>query len=71
MTAPTICPRCRSPHATEVARSPVADRWTMYSCPTCWYAWRSTEPHTATDPDDFPVEFRVDPAAIPAMRGND
>jgi hypothetical protein len=36
----------------------------MYSCSTCWYAWRSTEPSTATDPDAYPKGFRIDPADI-------
>ena len=60
MTAPAIpCPRCGS--ATSiVAYSPVPGCWEMYSCATCWYAWRSTEPGTATDPDLYPYEFRLD-----------
>jgi vanillate/4-hydroxybenzoate decarboxylase subunit D len=61
-----ICPRCQSPDASTVARSPVPGVWTMTSCPTCWYAWRSTEPPAATDPDLYYSEFRLDRDEIPA-----
>jgi vanillate/4-hydroxybenzoate decarboxylase subunit D len=61
-----ICPRCQSPDASTVARSPVAGVWTMNSCPTCWYAWRSTEPPAATDPDLYYSEFRLDRDEIAA-----
>ena len=63
-TASIVCPRCRSATAATVAQSPIAGRWTMQSCGTCWYAWRSTESDTATDPDLYPQEFRVDAASI-------
>jgi len=65
-----ICPRCRCTEATTVAHSPVAGVWEMYSCPTCWYAWRSTEPATATDPDLYHPQFRInadDIAAAPRI----
>jgi vanillate/4-hydroxybenzoate decarboxylase subunit D len=58
------CPRCQSAAASTVAQSPVAGRWTMQSCGICWYAWRSTEPRTATDPLFYPNEFRVNVASI-------
>ncbi|HEY2057376.1 MAG TPA: non-oxidative hydroxyarylic acid decarboxylases subunit D [Amycolatopsis sp.] len=61
-----ICPRCRSTEAATVAHSPVAGRWTMSSCSACWYSWRSTEPDTATDPDAYPVEFRLTAGEITA-----
>ncbi|SEP53897.1 non-oxidative hydroxyarylic acid decarboxylases subunit D [Amycolatopsis saalfeldensis] len=54
-----ICPRCRSAEAGPVAFSPVPGHWTMSSCTACWYSWRSTEPDTATDPEAYPVEFRL------------
>lgn len=64
MTAPVSpCPRCRSA-TSVVARSPVPDRWEMWSCDTCWYAWRSTEPAAATDPDLYPPELRLDVASL-------
>jgi hypothetical protein len=31
----------------------------MYSCSTCWYAWRTSEPPSATDPDQYPADFRL------------
>jgi hypothetical protein len=31
--------------------SPVAGIWTKYSCKTCLYAWRSTEPEENINPD--------------------
>ncbi len=63
-TVSTLCPRCRSAATATVAHSPIAGRWTMQSCGTCWYAWRSTEPSTATDPDLYPQELRIDVATI-------
>jgi vanillate/4-hydroxybenzoate decarboxylase subunit D len=54
-----ICPRCRSTEVSTVAQSPVAGRWTMSSCTTCWYAWRSTEPAAAIDPDAYYPGFRL------------
>jgi vanillate/4-hydroxybenzoate decarboxylase subunit D len=61
---PNPCPRCGSTPTATVAHSPVPGRWTMQSCGTCWYAWRSTESITATDPDHYPQEFRVDVTSI-------
>ena len=56
----TGCPRCRSHETRQVAVSPVAGRWVMRACQTCWYAWRSTEPVPATSPDQYPESFRLD-----------
>jgi hypothetical protein len=39
----------------------------MYSCETCFYSWRSTEPDYATDPDAYPAAFKIDPATIAGM----
>jgi hypothetical protein len=61
---PATCPRCGSDTTSTVAQSPVPGRWTIISCTTCWYAWRSTEPRTATDPDSYPDDFRLVPAEI-------
>lgn len=65
MTAPAAvpCPRCRSA-TSVVARSPLSGCWEMRSCATCWYAWRSTEPATATDPDRYPHELRLDVGSL-------
>jgi vanillate/4-hydroxybenzoate decarboxylase subunit D len=60
------CPRCRAADVRQVAASPVPGRWVMRSCQTCWYAWRSTEPRTATDAASYPESFRVDPREISA-----
>jgi vanillate/4-hydroxybenzoate decarboxylase subunit D len=57
--SPTVCPRCRSAAVSVVAKSPVPDRWTMRSCSHCWYAWRSTEPRSHTDPEAYPEDFRL------------
>jgi hypothetical protein len=38
----------------------------MMSCQTCWYAWRSSEPRTATDTADYPESFRLNPQEITA-----
>lgn len=60
------CPRCRASAVRQVAASPVPGRWVMRSCQTCWYAWRSTEPDTATDSGSYPESFRLDPQEITA-----
>jgi hypothetical protein len=36
----------------------------MRSCSRCWYAWRSTEPAAASDPDAYPEDFRLTPDDI-------
>jgi hypothetical protein len=33
----------------------------MYSCKTCLYAWRSTEPEENSNPDKYPEVFRLKP----------
>lgn len=53
------CPRCRSEAISVVANSPIEGVWTVSSCATCWYAWRSTEDSAATDPERYPPEFRL------------
>ena len=58
------CPRCRAADVRQVATSPVPGRWVMRACQTCWYAWRSTEPDTATKADQYPESFRLDPRDI-------
>ena len=58
------CPRCRAANVRQVATSPVPGRWVMRACQTCWYAWRSTEPDTATKADQYPESFRLDPRDI-------
>jgi vanillate/4-hydroxybenzoate decarboxylase subunit D len=55
------CPRCRSTTIEVLTNSPVAGVWTMYSCKTCLYAWRSTEAEENTDPDKYPEPFRLNP----------
>ena len=60
------CPRCQATVVRQVAASPVPGRWVMRSCQTCWYAWRSTEPDTATAPGSYPESFRLDPREITA-----
>jgi hypothetical protein len=71
------CPRCRSGAIEVLARSPVEGVWTVHSCTTCLYAWRSTEPEENTDPDKYPEPFRLKPddlakfpvvPAIPPLR---
>jgi vanillate/4-hydroxybenzoate decarboxylase subunit D len=56
-----VCPRCRSSKAEVLTSSPVEGVWTIYSCTTCFYAWRSTEPEENTDPDKYPEPFRLRP----------
>ena len=56
-----ICPRCRSTTTEIHSTSPVPGVWTVFGCPTCHYAWRSTEPGQNTDPDKYPEVFRLKP----------
>jgi len=55
------CPRCRSRTIEVLAHSPVEGVWTVYSCTTCLYAWRSTESEENTNPDKYPEAFRLNP----------
>jgi vanillate/4-hydroxybenzoate decarboxylase subunit D len=64
---PDICPRCDERTVRVLTASPAPGAWTMYSCGTCFYSWRSTEPAYATDPAGYPVAFKIDPSAIGDM----
>jgi hypothetical protein len=56
-----VCPRCRSAKIEVLSTSPVTGVWTVYGCGICLYAWRSTEPDENTNPDRYPVPFRLTP----------
>jgi hypothetical protein len=56
-----VCPRCRSDASAVRAHSPVAGVWTVFGCDTCFYTWRSTEPASNTDPEQYPQIFRLNP----------
>ncbi|MEW2119391.1 non-oxidative hydroxyarylic acid decarboxylases subunit D [Streptomyces sp. NPDC005474] len=65
---PTPCPRCDSPETQVAAHSPVAGCWTVLTCDTCHFCWRSTE-SWLTGRGWHPA-FRLDPAtfgAVPVM----
>lgn len=64
MTRPDLCPRCESAAVSTLAHSPISGAWTMFGCGICFYAWRSTEPAAATDPEQYPLGFKIDPASI-------
>ena len=65
MSPPTlICPRCRSVACQTLAESPVQGVWTVYGCIVCFYTWRSTEPAENTDPEKYPVAFRLKPEEL-------
>jgi hypothetical protein len=40
----------------------MAGRWVMWSCQTCWYA--AIYHPSATDADEYPESFRLDPGEI-------
>ncbi|WAH37082.1 non-oxidative hydroxyarylic acid decarboxylases subunit D [Alicyclobacillus dauci] len=61
----TTCPRCDSTEAQMVAESPVKGAWTVYSCPVCFYTWRSTEDEKFTDPAKYEPAFKVRQEDIP------
>lgn len=64
---PDACPRCRSATVEVQSTSPVPGTWTVFSCPTCLYAWRSTEPAENTDPDRYPAAFRLAPEQLAGL----
>jgi hypothetical protein len=47
--------------------SPVAGVWTVFGCDACFYTWRSTEPVENTDPERYPVVFRLKPEDLAAL----
>jgi vanillate/4-hydroxybenzoate decarboxylase subunit D len=57
----STCPRCRATTIEVLTNSPVGGVWTIYTCTTCLYAWRSTEPEENRDPDRYPMPFRLKP----------
>ena len=59
-----VAPRCDTPGAGVVARSPVPGVWEMYLCQTCFYSWRSTELDEATKASAMSAKFRIDPAGL-------
>lgn len=63
-SAPTGCPRCRSNTTRVESTSPVAGIWTVFSCMTCFYAWRTTEPEENRDPSKYPRVFRLNPEEL-------
>jgi len=67
-TALPVCPRCRSNTTAVRSVSPVAGVWTVYGCDTCFYTWRSTEAEAYTDPDRYPVVFRLAPEILPKLQ---
>lgn len=64
---PGACPRCRSATVQVRTTSPPFGVWTVFACTTCLYAWRSTEPAENTDPDHYPVAFRLAPDMVPDL----
>ncbi|WP_375166832.1 non-oxidative hydroxyarylic acid decarboxylases subunit D [Bradyrhizobium sp. CCGB20] len=66
--APTACPRCRSATLGVVGKSSVAGVWTIFSCSTCFYAWRSTEPEENVDPEKYPAAFRLRPEDLARLK---
>jgi hypothetical protein len=62
--AHAVCPRCRSNTIKILSTSPVAGVWTVFSCATCLYAWRSSEPEENTNAGKYPVVFRLHPESL-------
>ncbi len=59
------CPRCDSNKTEQVSESPVAGTWVIYTCPICFYSWRSTEPGYATQPGHYNPHFKIRVEDIP------
>jgi hypothetical protein len=71
------CPRCDADGCSVVYQSPVAGCWEVYSCPRCFFIWRTTEAATITDGTRYHPKFKLNAEklgkfrnspAIPAMR---
>jgi hypothetical protein len=63
-----ICPRCEDPGAGMMVASPVGQEWEVYLCPACNYSWRSTEPADVSDPNHYPLRFKLTGDRIAAMQ---
>ena len=63
-----ICPRCNSDQADILAKSPVEGQWEVYTCPICFFTWRSTEPAAITNPDLYNKKFKIEPDRIRHMQ---
>lgn len=59
-----ICPRCETDRTEVLTVSPVAGEWTVYRCPACFFAWRSTEPPSITDYRLYDPAFKFRPEDI-------
>ena len=57
-----VCPRCDSATTEVLTTSPVPGVWVVYRCGTCFFAWRSTEPETITNPELYDPHFKFKPA---------
>ena len=63
-----------SMHAWSIGRnptlgkSPVAAVWTIFGCPTCFYAWRASEPEENVNPDKYPAAFRLRPDGLADLK---
>ena len=53
------CPRCDVEGCTVLTESPVKGCWVVYSCPRCFFVWRSTEPEKITDPAKYDPRFKL------------
>jgi len=56
-----MCPRCETEKTEELTKSPDPGVWVIYRCPTCFFAWRSTEPDFITDPKKYDPNFKFKP----------
>ena len=51
----------RTDEAEVLTKSPDSGVWVIYRCPTCSFAWRSTEPDFITDPKEYDPNFKFKP----------
>ncbi|WP_346279728.1 non-oxidative hydroxyarylic acid decarboxylases subunit D [Pseudonocardia sp.] len=66
MSESEVCPRCGSADLSILARSAVADAWTVHGCSRCAYSWRSTEPPRTSRRDVYPDRFKLSGTEIAA-----
>ena len=75
----TVANRKRStrPHARDVDRATIREfsanrpsprSGLIFGCPTCFYAWRSSEPEENVNPDKYPAAFRLRPDGLADLK---
>lgn len=62
----SACPRCKSDETTLQFQGNEEGEvlWSLYTCDTCCFAWRTTESDHVIDPEKRPHVFQLDPERL-------